>query len=429
MKIIIFENKKIENLYPITLTRPSFDIMCGGLTLYQALGQVFPEASFDFFVRPYLTKLVERDFHPANVADEQVLFIDGAMVPSITTLQSLAKKIDQGKDFVLKKDGTMVAVYADKLDIYVKFRQDNLNQYLKNLKFGSEDFDCKLFTNLWDPIVYNKEIIKSNLEFISKNYSKHQEGVFIGKDVKLVDQVIFDATNGLIIIDDEVEIDPLVSLRGPLYIGKNTYIKSFADIRSSSIGAVCKIGGEIQETIIQGYTNKGHHGFLGNSYVGKWVNIGGGSSSSDLKNTYGKIKMAGQDTGQIHLGCVIGDYSKTAINTSIFTGKIIGVVSNLYGNVIADVPSFTNHTFDGRLIEYPLDIAEKTQFRVTDRRDVKFDDIDKTLFEDIFEITAPERKKLKVKKGKLDYNIIKGFWNDAGTFDDMLIISNLIKNK
>ncbi len=230
-----------------------------------------------------------------------------------------------------------------------------------------------------------------------------QKNVFVGKNVTVEPNVFFDTSNGKIEIGDGTKIKANVALRGPLSIGKNCVINTFSEISDSIIGDVCKIGGEVVSSTIGSYTNKAHHGFLGHSQVGSWVNIGGGTSVSNMKNTYGNIKVLGVDTGKTFVGCVIGDYVKTAVNTSIFCGKVIGTASHIYGTVTEDVPPFVNHVATGKLFELPLEVAIKVQKAMSARRNVPFTEDDKKNFEKMFKETALDRKKSKVKKGKLSF--------------------------
>ena len=252
-------------------------------------------------------------------------------------------------------------------------------------------------------IIFVKKNLEKDLPFLIKGKKKIKKGLYFGKNVKVEQNVLFDTTQGTILIDDRTKIKANAILRGPLFIGKDCVVNSFTEISNSKIGDVCKIGGEIEGSIMAGYSNKQHHGCLLHSYVGKWVNIGAGTNVSDLKNTYSSIKMGEMDTGQQFLGCVIGDYSKTAINASIFCGKVIGVSSHLYGTVTEDVPSFVSHLGPGVMYELPLVIAEKIQKAMMKRRGLSFTDKDHKLFKKLFADTTPERKKAKVKKGKLKF--------------------------
>jgi len=153
-----------------------------------------------------------------------------------------------------------------------------------------------------------------------------------------------------ICVEEGAEVEPLAVLdarSGPIYIGKNSIIKAHANLRGPvSIGPECRIGGEVSHSIFHGYSNKAHYGFIGHSYIGEWVNLGAGTTNSNLKNTYGTVKVIlnGKeiDTGQQFIGCFIGDHVKTGIGTLITTGAVIGVGANLFGGGVTDkvVPNF-----------------------------------------------------------------------------------------
>ena len=182
-------------------------------------------------------------------------------------------------------------------------------------------------------------------------------------------------------------------------------VKEFTLIEGgTTIGPVCKVGGEITGSIIDGYSNKQHLGFLGDSYVGRWVNMGAGTSVSDLKNTYSHVSIQGRDSGAQFLGVIFGDFSKTAINTSIFCGKVVGLSAHLYGTVAEDVPSFTSHVRPGVLYELPIRLAEKGQDAMAMRRGVLWNDMDRARLEKLFETTAPDRTAKGVSTDKISFN-------------------------
>lgn len=253
-------------------------------------------------------------------------------------------------------------------------------------------------------IINNKKDLTKDLSFLVKGKKAIQKGVYFGKNVKVEPNVFFDISEGNIFINEGTIIKANSILRGPLIVGNNCVINSFTEISCSRIGNFCKIGGEVSDSIIENYSNKQHHGFLGYSYLGSWVNLGGGTSVATLKNTYNTISVNGVDTGQIFFGAILGDYAKTAINTSIFCGKVIGESSHLYGVVTEDVPAFTSHVRPGILYELPLLLAIKIQTAMMPRRGLKFTDKDKKNFEKLFLETAGDRKKAKVKKGKLKFS-------------------------
>ena len=213
-----------------------------------------------------------------------------------------------------------------------------------------------------------------------------ESGVFFGKDVVLEPNVFFDTKGGKIVIGDNVTIRAGAVLRGPLVIGDH-----------------CKIGGEIEHAVFENYSNKQHYGYVGHSYVGAWVNIGGGTSIATLKNTYSTIKLEGEDTGEQFLGAIIEDGVKTSVNSSIFCGKVIGAHSHIYGTVTEDVPPFVSHVATGKLFVLPIEIAIKAQRAMMTRRNLKLTEEEEKNIKDLFQATEEKRVKLGVKKDKLNF--------------------------
>ncbi len=403
MKIILFEDNQIDRLYPIVATRAAFDILCGGISLYDALRREFKDVAIDFFVRDYLQEVVKNKFPLFNAGSKEVLFVNAALVPDLEIIQQLKVKVDQQQDFVWQTDGQVVAALATNLEIYIEFSRNYLLTFLKDLPTLPQDFSGRIFTNVWDPIVYNQEIIKSNLEILSQDYQTYNVGgVFVGNNVKIEDRVVFDTAEGPIILASDVVVKSASILRGPLFVGSKTIINSFSEIKDGScLGRVCKIGGEVEAVVVQDYTNKQHYGFLGHAYVGSWVNLGAGTTNSDIKNTYGEIRMQGQSTGRQFLGCVISDHVKAGIGTMIFTGKVIGTASLLYGSIAADVPAFSNFgTGLKKAVIADLAATKKIQQAVFKRRGIEQTDADLALLDISFEQTIADRKKLRIKSGQ-----------------------------
>ena len=215
--------------------------------------------------------------------------------------------------------------------------------------------------------------------------------IWIGKDAKIKPGVIIDASDGPVILDENALIMPNAVLVGPVYLGKNSMIKVGAKIyKGTSIGPVCKVGGEVEETIFQAYSNKQHDGFLGHSYIGEWVNIGAGTTNSDLKNNYRNVEVyfypSGKkvDSESKFVGTFIGDHTKTGINSTINTGTVVGVGCNLFGReLIKDfIPSF-RWGEGSELTEYQEDKFLETVKIVKQRRNLKLTKNEKELYTNI----------------------------------------------
>ncbi|HEX6790123.1 MAG TPA: putative sugar nucleotidyl transferase [Candidatus Krumholzibacteria bacterium] len=218
------------------------------------------------------------------------------------------------------------------------------------------------------------------------------EQVVIGEHAVVRAGAVLDASDGPIVIGDRAVIMPNATVLGPCFIGSRSIVNAGARILAgSSVGAVCKVGGEVSDTIFAAYSNKQHDGFLGNSYVGEWVNIGAATNNSDLKNNYSHVRMwcAGseRETGRQFLGLLMGDHSKTGINALINTGTVIGFNCNLYSSEMPPkfVPSFSwGHGEE--VVRYALDRAMQTAAVVMERREVRFTPAHRELFEAIFRI-------------------------------------------
>jgi UDP-N-acetylglucosamine diphosphorylase / glucose-1-phosphate thymidylyltransferase / UDP-N-acetylgalactosamine diphosphorylase / glucosamine-1-phosphate N-acetyltransferase / galactosamine-1-phosphate N-acetyltransferase len=194
---------------------------------------------------------------------------------------------------------------------------------------------------------------------------------------------------------------------GPAYIDGMAQVKQFTVIEASYIGYNCRIGGEVEHSVISDDTNKAHAGFIGHSYIGEWVNIGAMTTTSDLKMTYGNIKMSSGkskkiDTGQNKIGSFFADMVKTSIGTLIYSGRRIGVSSHLHGLVAQDVPSFTiyGESIGARNVELQIDSIIETQRKMMRRRNQTMTKAYEQMLKDLFAITALDRKRTGVRRGK-----------------------------
>ena len=202
--------------------------------------------------------------------------------------------------------------------------------------------------------------------------------LMLGADVRVEPGVLFDTRHGPIRLADGVEVRAGSRLEGPLHVGRDTILLG-GSIGTSSIGPVCRLRGEIEESVILGHSNKAHDGFLGHSYVGRWVNLGAMTTNSDLKNNYGPVRLGSPsgpvETGLTKLGCLLGDHVKTAIGTRINTGTVVGAGANLFGDSIPPAwvrPFAWGSDPAGPLFE--LDRFLSLAKRVLERRGVEYDD-------------------------------------------------------
>jgi UDP-N-acetylglucosamine diphosphorylase/glucosamine-1-phosphate N-acetyltransferase len=261
--------------------------------------------------------------------------------------------------------------------------------------------DVRLISFPWQLIEFNSDVIVDDFARMPVRGQPDDALVYPGVHVVNPDQIVLgeksvvragavlDASDGPIVIADRAVVMPNAVLVGPCYVGSGTIVNPAARLLAgSSIGPVCKVGGEISETIIAAYSNKQHDGFLGNSYIGEWVNIGAATNNSDLKNNYSSVRMwcAGseRDTGRQFLGLLMGDHTKTGINVLFNTGTVIGFNCNVYSSEMPAkfVPSFSwGH--GGELVRYELDRALQTAAVVMERRSVRFTPSHRDLFASI----------------------------------------------
>lgn len=218
-----------------------------------------------------------------------------------------------------------------------------------------------------------------------------KNAIHIGQDAAIHPSAVIDGSTGPVFISHDVSIGPHAVIEGPAYIGPGTRVNPHAYLHGGvAIGPMCKVGGEIDGCVLDGYTNKQHAGFLGHAYVGSWVNIGAGAENSDLKNTYSnvRVKIGGTevDTGTLFFGCVIGDHSKIGINASIPTGAVIGFAAMVATSRVLPkfVPSFAWLTEEGSMAG-KADLMLDGATRMMARRNVDMTDEEVELFLDLGE--------------------------------------------
>lgn len=405
MLIIVFEDDQVYDLHPVTLGRPAYAISCGSYRLIDwicMLGQ--PVRGI---VRPQMKEIQRIEYAELDSdspSPETCLLINARLVPSRTAFEQLQKLANGSQACIVWNEDTVAAAVLNAdLDIQPPRNTNDLHevmQKLRSLHVPSADCTLPLMEYPHDIIRYNMQILSENIEhrIAHGDLQEIADGVFAAAGAKLGEYNTTDTSEGPILLEQGASIGPFCLLRGPVYLGHGARVNEHAAIKDGvSIGHTTKTGGEVEASVIEPYTNKQHHGFLGHSYIGSWVNLGAGTCNSDLKNTYGRVNVEyrGQKvaTGMQFVGCIMGDYSKTAINTGIFTGKIIGACSMLYGFVTTNVPSFVNYArLFGQVSELPPEVMISTQERMFRRRNVTQRPCDVQLIRDMYELTRHERQ-------------------------------------
>jgi UDP-N-acetylglucosamine diphosphorylase/glucosamine-1-phosphate N-acetyltransferase len=404
MSIVLFEDEHVARLSPITLSRPAYAVTCGSYRLIDWLERW--QQPLRAVVRPHLAEIQRIDFpqfQAPRAGLGKLLLVNARLVPAaavIRTLRALSEAHSSGAFYwqgelaaaILTTDAWLTS--TDPAKLADQLRLAGVEQLPR------QEADLPLFRYPHDVIAWNMKTLGENLEDrINKgSFQEIADGVFAAEGAKLGQYVVSDASAGPIVLDAGATIGPYTLLRGPIYLGPKTKVIEHSAIKDFvSVGHTVKIGGEVEASVIEPYSNKQHHGFLGHSYLGSWINLGAGTCNSDLKNTYGHVKMdyRGESvtTGMQFLGCVVGDYAKSAINTSIFTGKVIGACSMLYGFVTTNVPSFVNYARSfGQVTELPTDVMVATQQRMFARRNVQQRACDIELLQAMYQLTHHERQ-------------------------------------
>ncbi len=423
MIVALFEDESYEDFLPITYTRPVFECRSGMFSFLERAQRFYPESEFLLFARDYLVptlrKRVSCCVNEPDAVDDDVLLINGTLALDNEAKQLVEKKlakraliVQKGRLVLARLSEDIARNLAEQLCSHLK--EATLKNLMKQYE-ALEASNLPLLTYPWDLVNRSAELIRKDYAALGKIESEgtvdekatiygSEKDVCVGKGAQVEAHVTLDARDGPIFIGNETIVHSGSRISGPTHIGDKTVIPSGLIREGCSIGPVCRVGGELEETIIQGYTNKYHTGFIGHAYIGEWVNLGAATTNSDLKNTYGTVHVKTQqkrvDTEQTKVGCFIGDHAKTSIGTQIYTGRKIGVASQVHGFVLKDVPSFTiwSQSLGANPVELYLESAIKTQRRVLSRRGVKQTREDSELMKDLFEITAQERKKVGVAR-------------------------------
>lgn len=356
IQIVVYEDVRFADFFPLTYLRPIYTLRAGILPLYQRLERITGIVPSSFICREQIAPLIAINYEniPVNIikrTEADILFLNGR----IRDIGDLMDKIKiSPADSVFKSNGEIVAIFfknesIDDLPAVATF--DNYYEYYLRMKSVFIDFDinCSLYNYCWDimsdidqeisedfnylPTDINGEDIKIDKNAVLIN----PDNIFLGNNVNISALAIIDATAGPVYIADNARIESFATISGPCFIGNSSQILR-GKISSSSIGKVCRIGGEVEHTVFQSYVNKYHDGFLGHSYVGSWVNFGAMTTNSDLKNDYTNIKTklnkSGIDTNSNKIGSFIGDHTKFGIGTLLNTGINIGICCNLFGGTL-----------------------------------------------------------------------------------------------
>lgn len=411
--LCLYENENAEMLEPLALTRPVFSLLCGTKNLFEKISATMGLLPGACFVRKYLQETVRSSFLGLAVnssawvdSRDNILFIDGAWIPPLGFQfdpEFSHAGICAGKPvyyYCKRNNQATLSAFHDNLDLL---------ESLRALGLPEIKVEGIVLRYLWDFVENNGAQIIADMKGLNKlsNPDESPSGLFgpldqlfIHPETEVEPLVAFDTTKGPIVIECGAKIQAFTRLEGPCFIGKDTQVFGAKIRAGTSIGTNCRVGGEIENSIILGYTNKYHEGFLGHSYLGEWVNWGAATNASDLRNDYGlvRVQIDGQliNTGLNKVGVFFGDHSRTSIGVLLNTGSNIGAFANLLpgGLLPRNVPAFAS-SMNGKLVHgNSWEILMQIASVVMQRRQQELSSDLEHLYQNVFHLTASQRKKI-----------------------------------
>jgi UDP-N-acetylglucosamine diphosphorylase/glucosamine-1-phosphate N-acetyltransferase len=393
--IILFDDESREQMLPLSYTRPVAEIRTGIFTIRERWEKLLKGRA------SYITSEYLAERYPIHIEEENTV-INGAVMPN-DRLVRLIEQLEPNE--ALMDEGNLIAARLNRHQ-FENLLKDEAIEEIAGLELMDTPFIHLSYP--WDLFLYLRATIEYDFNLITKGRvsqsipSNNQviagDNIFIEEGAQ-VTCAILNAQSGPIYIGKDVHIMEGSIIRGPVTIGEGSVIKMGAKIYGpTAIGPGCKIGGELKDAVILGNSNKAHDGYLGNSIIGEWCNLGAGTNVSNLKNNYSTVRMwdystrGMRDSGLQFLGLVMGDHSKAGIQTMFNTGTIVGVASNIFGDGFPPkfVPSFMWGGASG-LIPHRLDDALNTARKVMARRDTDFSKEEENILRKVFELSMMYR--------------------------------------
>ncbi|MCB9023228.1 MAG: GlmU family protein [Lentimicrobiaceae bacterium] len=390
MNYVLFDESRRNNLLPLTFIRPVADIRFGILTIREKW-EKYLHCSTSTLTEEYLSAK-----YPV-VKEKDNIIINGAICPNPVLIEEISKLLP-GQALV--KGDSVIAMYLNEKDFEMQAGA---------IEEIETETDFLEILNTWDIFAKNTQAIADDFELLTKGRKSAKlpensiyfapENIFIEEGAQILASTL-NATDGPIYIGHNAIVMEGSNLRGPLALCDNAQIKMSAKIYGpTTIGPHSKVGGEVNSSVIFGYSNKAHDGFLGHSVIGEWCNLGADTNTSNLKNTYDSVKLWSYpdesfvDTGLQFCGLIMGDHSKCGINTMFNTGTVVGVSTNIFGsgfqrNFVSSFKWGGVSGFSTFLPKKAIEVA-KGMFK---RRDLDFTEIDAQLIEDVYNLTHNYRR-------------------------------------
>ena len=419
MRLCLVEDNAVSALEPLTLTRPVFDLRLGASTLEAKLARAFGvgpgPARRGAIVRPFLAAVC-RSRDPKTVFNDPdwlargpVLVANGRWVPA-AGFDGAA--LFDGSAWVGLCEGRPACAWANPDDV-PGLQAGGVDGWFEELarRVECRDVGGEWVARPWDLVARNPEHLVRDFEARGRTglTNRHlasaaivgpADRLDIHESARIDPYTVFDTTNGPITIAAGAWIQPFTRVEGPCFVGPETQLFR-ANVRGgTTIGPNCRVGGEVEASLIHGHSNKYHEGFLGHAYVGEWVNLGAITSNSDLRNDYGEVfvPIAGDPvaTGQAKVGCFIGDHTRTGLGSMLNTGTAIGVMCNVLpaGLLLPKhIPSFCSVLYGRVASGFSLDQLFATAEIVMGRRGKAFTEAERQLYLDLFQQTRLERER------------------------------------
>ncbi|HEY4328710.1 MAG TPA: putative sugar nucleotidyl transferase [Phycisphaerae bacterium] len=394
--IYVFEDSQVERLFPLTYTRAAFELRSGNLTLLDRLRKL-PQPIAGLLVRPALAEIVRHRItdipvNPPLSTKDGLLLINARCLLLKSTLWNVPEF-----DSVGLSQGSIAWMclspkLAGRVDLSKLQDPRTLESLFEEVRRGSAS--SIMINHPWDLFEHQRAAIVEDFEALGPakdgiqmtgSHLLNPSNIHLAQDVKIWPGAVLDAQNGPIIVGQGTQIRANSVITGPVAIGEHCVIRNMADIREeTSLGPNCRVGGEIIGSIFLGNSNKQHHGFVGQSIICEWVNLGAGTTTSNVKNTYGSVRMTlnGKDepTGRQFLGSLIADHVKLGIGTYLSTGSVVGFASHVVvPRPPRVVPSFAWLTEKG-MARADFEKLEEIAGIAMKRRGVDFTTIDHALF-------------------------------------------------
>lgn len=412
-RICIFEDQNVAQFLPLVYVRPVYDLRCGMTTLREKIQRAYAGVPVTLHCRKILTDVVrlQNPEIPVNgPSDAPCLCINGRTLADA----GLATRIPlTGEECLYMQGETVVAARLSAGTCTGMFAGSHDTPRFETLShLPRREYTGALVSYPWELVNANGSQIVADVESLDLTSAARMAGtvypgahlinpgaIAIGEGTIVKPGVVLDAEQGPIVIGRNVRILPNAVIEGPAWIGDGTIVKIGAKLyENTSIGPVCKIGGEVECSILHGYANKQHEGFLGHAYLCPWVNLGADTNNSDLKNNYGSVRVIVNgkeiDSGSLFVGLIMGDHAKSGINTMFNTGTVVGIGANVFGPGYPPkaIPSFSWGGAEG-LETYDLRKCIGVARTVMGRRNVALTPAEERLLEAVFGLTAHERAK------------------------------------